>query len=587
MNASGALAVGRRPLRIGGHASAAATRLVAGTATILAGVMSIGSAITADVPWRHDLLLSFEPGTAARLAHVLATVLGICLLGLGWGIITARRQAARAATVVLLALAVLHALKGLDYEESLVAASLAALLYLNRGVFRRGGNSGAGLVAGLVAVGALAVAYTLDAVALLASDRVEGIGQALTGSAHGLMSGDWWMKSGEPIAIALDVLLALALFAAVLCVRALLLPVVARHGHSCADHQKAAEIVVRHGADSLDPFALREDKSFHFAHGGFLAYRTLRGTAVVSGDVVGPPKRRRDIAADFIDFAAARGWDVVFTAVSPRQLPELRSLGMRSLCIGQEAVVRPDRFSLEGRSMRKVRQSVHRLERRGWSVEVVDRLDGPGATAAELERVERAWRASHPRVYGFAMCLGRLWGAPEDADAVYVLGRDPSGRLEAFIRFVRCRDGLSLDAMRRGGDEPNGLYEAMISEVLAWAADHGLSAVSLNFAGFGHVMREGDGLTRGQRMLRLLLRAAHNRFQLERLARFNEKFKPEWRPRYLVYAAHTRLPIAALRVLQAEAYVRPPRCRVLDARWQPFPYPIDATPQLPQPGATR
>ncbi len=587
MNAGGALAVGRRPLRISGQTSAAATRLIAGAVTILAGFLSIGSAITADVPWRHELLLTLEPGTAARLAHVLAAAGGVCLLGLGWGIITARRQAARAATIVLITLAVLHALKGLDYEESIVVACLAVLLHVNRRAFRRGGNYGAGLVAALVAVGAMAALYTVDTIDLLVSDRVEGLGSALRASAHALISGGWWLRSGEPVAIVLDMLLVLALLAAVLCVRALLMPAVAQHGHSCADHRRAAEIVARHGADSLDPFALREDKSFHFAHGGFLAYRTLRGTAVVSGDVIGPPKRRREIDADFVDFAASRGWDVVFTASSPSQLPELRSLGLRSICIGQEAVVRPERFSLEGRSMRKVRQSVHRLERRGWTVEVVDRLDGPGVTAAELDRVERAWRASHPRVYGFAMCLGRLWGAPEDTDAVYVLGRDPSGRLQAFIRFVRCRDGLSLDTMRRGGDEPNGLYEAMISQVLGWASERGLAAVSLNFAGFGHVMREGDGLTRGQRLLRVVLRAAHNRFQLERLARFNEKFKPEWRPRYLVYAAHTRLPIAALRVLQAEAYIRPPRCRLLDARWEPSPYPIDATLRLPQPGAFR
>ncbi|MBV9214146.1 MAG: DUF2156 domain-containing protein, partial [Actinobacteria bacterium] len=369
--------------------------------------------------------------------------------------------------------------------------------------------------------------------------------------------------------------------------RALISPVAAREGHTAADHARAAEIVALHGADSLDPFALRDDKSFHFARGGFLAYRTLRGTAVVSADPVGPPGSAGAIAADFMDFAAAQGWQVAFTAASERHLRDLRSLGLRTLCIGQEAVVRPAHFSLEGRSMRKIRQSVHRVERRGWSVEVVDAVEMRESTFGELDRVERAWRAAHPRLYGFAMCLGRLWGAPEDAGAVYVLGRDPSGALQAFIRFVRCGAGLSLDTMRRSGDEPNGLYEAMIANVLGWAAERELGAVSLNFAGFAHVMRGSDGLTRGQRVLRFLLIHAHGRFQLERLARFNDKFKPDWRPRYLAYQGRTQLPLAALRVLQAEAYVRPPRSRQLEARWQPFPYPIDAKIQLPRPQASQ
>ena len=37
--------------------------------------------------------------------------------------------------------------------------------------------------------------------------------------------------------------------------------------------------------------------------------------------------------------------------------------------------------------------------------------------------------------------------------------------------------------------------------------------------------------------------------------RFNEKFSPEWRPRYLVYESRAALPRTVLRVLQAEGYL--------------------------------
>jgi hypothetical protein len=40
---------------------------------------------------------------------------------------------------------------------------------------------------------------------------------------------------------------------------------------------------------------------------------------------------------------------------------------------------------------------------------------------------------------------------------------------------------------------------------------------------------------------------------------FNEKFSPAWRPRYLVFQSRLLLPLAVLRVLQAEGYVRQPR----------------------------
>jgi lysylphosphatidylglycerol synthetase-like protein (DUF2156 family) len=75
-------------------------------------------------------------------------------------------------------------------------------------------------------------------------------------------------------------------------------------------------------------------------------------------------------------------------------------------------------------------------------------------------------------------------------------------------------------------------------------------------------------------VLRWLLRRMHRRFQLERLARFAGKFGPEWRARHLVYTGRTRLPLAALRVMQAEAYIKPPRPRIAPDAWLPAPAPL-------------
>jgi lysyl-tRNA synthetase class 2 len=215
---------------------------------------------------------------------------------------------------------------------------------------------------------------------------------------------------------------------------------------------------------------------------------------------------------------------------------------------------------------------VTRAERLGWTLEVVSGLRQGDVLAHELAAVEARWRSTRPRLYGFAMSLGRLWGAPEDSTAVYALGRAPGGELRTFVRFARCGDILSLDVMRRSGDEPNGLNEALIARTLEWARDQELSEVSLNFAGFGHIFGPRIPATsRRQRMMRRGLALVHGRFQLERLMVFNAKFDPTWRPRFLVYGARTHLPLAALRVLQAEAYIRPPRSRARPRRWQPLP----------------
>jgi lysyl-tRNA synthetase class 2 len=57
----------------------------------------------------------------------------------------------------------------------------------------------------------------------------------------------------------------------------------------------------------------------------------------------------------------------------------------------------------------------------------------------------------------------------------------------------------------------------------------------------------------------LIVKLLGRRFQMQRLVTFNEKFSPAWRPRYLVFQSRLLLPLAVLRVLQAEGYVRQPR----------------------------
>lgn len=374
-----------------------------------------------------------------------------------------------------------------------------------------------------------------------------------------------------------------ALVGVTLMIIRLLRPQTGAEGHSEAEHRRAAALVADYGVDSLDPFALRPDKAFHFAAGGFLAYRTVRGTAVISGDPIGPEGAAPAILESFAAEASRRGWSVAMTGAGPRHLAGYRALGFQTLCIGEEAVVDPAVFSLEGARMKSVRKAVGRQGRRGWQIEVVEGHDLEASTVAQLDAVDRRWRADQPRLTGFAMTLGRLWGAEEDTRSLYVTGRDPEGVIRAFVRFSVYRGGLSLDVMRRIGEPPNGLTESMVVAAIEYARERGLHAVSLNFAGFAHVMAADRALTRPQRLLRWLLTRSHGRFQLERLTAFNRKFLPAWQPRYLVHQGSLDLPLAGLRVLQAEAYVRAPRTPRLSARLEPAPLPVYATTPTPLP----
>lgn len=517
--------------------------------------------------------LGTAPGPPTGLAHLFAAVAAAALVVGAHGLWRGSRRAAAGSAAALVGLGIAGLLEGRVVPAILAGVGTAALL-AGRRSFRLGGGHHGARSPAIVAATALVGALGLAVIARLTTDGVSASLSALGSAGRSLWAGAWWLSSSSPLALGLDALVVAALGATALLIVRLLRPAAAADGHTPDEHARAAAIVRAHASDSLAPFAMREDKAFHFAHGGVLAYRTLRATAVVSGDPIGPAGSAPAILASFEQEAARRGWDVVLTGAGAQHLEGYRRLGLQAVCIGEEAVVDPAAFSLAGRSMKALRHAVTRQARRGWSVELLAGADLGPAAVDEIAAVERRWRAAQPRLTGFAMTLGRLWGAEEDGNSVYVLGRDPEGTVRAFVRFAEYRDGLSLDAMRRVGETPNGLMDALVVRAIDDARERGLRAVSLNFAGFAHIMAADRALTFGQRVARRLLRLNHGRFQLERLVMFNKKFAPRWEPRYLVHRGLPRLPVLGLRVLQAEAYLRAPRSAALRARWEPLPQPV-------------
>lgn len=528
------------------------------SAALAVAVLAIEAVISGiardDRSHHHPLLGALTPPNLPSEAHVLSIVIGVGLLVLAPRIWRGTRTAASLAIVGLMTLATLSLLKG-HYEEAALQLALSALLATAHSSFSLGCRNRPRLAIVAAALGAWGLAYCALRVAPLVPSHpahvLEGalhhsVAHALRFSAATRLSADW-------ISL-IDALIGCAVLISVLAMRSLLRPVASENRHVEHEYRAAKAIVERHGEDSLSPFILRPDKALLFAAGGVLSYRVIRGTAIVSSDPVAPRDAAPAVLASFLELAHERGWQVAVWGASSRHLAAYRALGLRSLRAGEEAFVDPSAFTLEGRRVRKLRQSVHRIERRGWEITVCEGRAIDGELELELDALERAWRSRQHRVLGFAMGMG-----PYDSelrpDDLYVLARSPEGELGAAMRFVSHCGKLSLDTMRRVGDTPNGLNEALVCTALQFARERGVREVSLNYAGLAHLVR-GEPRNPVARMLSdAMMAPLGRRFQMERLVCFNDKFNPDWQPRYLVFESRASLPRSVIRVLQAEGYV--------------------------------
>jgi lysyl-tRNA synthetase class 2 len=496
----------------------------------LAGAIGIASALTPEFADRLDIVRGVLPPGVPETARVLALAFGIVLVWTARGLSRRRWRAWKLAVGLVCASAVAHLAKGLDFEEAATSLALLAALWHWRGEFTVRGDPATRwpLAQALVGLGAVAALLALRVEDHMGySDRIED---------------------------------ALVVIAAMLALRALYLwfrPHVHRGRQTDEQRLLAQEIIRDEGRDSLCYFALRHDKSWFFSPSGrsFLAFKVVGGVALVSGDPIGEPAEAATLFREFQREAHARGWRVAIVGAAEQTRAMYRSLGLHSFYLGDEAIVRPASFSLEGRPIRKVRQSVTRLHKSGYSARVLTPAEVDAELRAQIEEVSSEWRDG-ARERGFSMAMDALF---RYEDGVIVVAEDADGHVGGFLQLVPspATNGYSLATMRRRLDTPNGLMEFLIVEALAWGREHDVSELSLNFALFGRVLRAEERY----RLLRWLLLRGDRFFQIERLHAFNRKFFPDWRPRYVCFEQYLDLPSVALVYGHLEGFLVSPRPR--------------------------
>jgi lysyl-tRNA synthetase class 2 len=532
-----------------------------GAAAVVVGAVNVASALTPNAGWREKLIAGIEPGEAVPAFHALALPSGAALIVIGVYLAKRRHRAWQAAVAVLVALGLFNLLKGLDVEEALLSWVLAGLLIWGRDAFhvRQDPITWRSAAWRVPAIALLAIG--LSAVAVWASaPQHPSLGDVAreTGALLTFRSGEMRFHdefSRLPTAVGIIGLTALltcayALFRPLAAPRALPDPEVRRLAH---------DLVQTYGTDTLAFFKLREDLSYLFSADGraFAAFRVESGVLLMAGDPVGADDAMPDLLRELVAFAERRGLRIGAVGAAEELLPLYEQAGLRSLYLGDEAVVDTASFSLEGHAIKKVRQAVGRVERAGYTCEIVAFHELPDAALTRLRELSDTWRAGEPE-RGFSMAMDGL-GGEHQRDSIVVQARDADGDVRGFLHFVPTygRPAVSLSFMRRERDTPNGLTEFMVVRAIEDMRARDVREVSLNFATFARFIQRPQN--RVERALGRVVSLANPFFQIESLYRFNAKFGPRWEPRYLLYEGPWSLARTGLAAMWAEGQLRKPR----------------------------
>lgn len=534
------------------------TRRLGAAAIAFAGVISLASAVTVPVASRLTALGRFAPIEVPEAAAALVAICGIGLLLLARGVRRGQRHAWLFANALLLIAVIGDVTKGLDIEEAIIALLVAVFLVVHRDAFTAPANPSSwrrGLGVALLAVATAIVGATagvamrhpkqsLPKIAQAVAERLVGVKSvALPESIDRLVS---------PALLAVGVVIALSF--CWLLFRPAVSPRLS--SYRPLSRERARFIVEKYGVDSLSYFALRDDKEWFGFRDTLVAYRVHNGIALVSPDPIGPVGQRAESWGAFREFADEHGWPVAVMGACADWLPVYGASGMHDLYIGDEAVVNVRRFSLEGKQNKSLRQSVGRVEKAGYRVEFFDpaRLE-PDMEAKLRELMTESRRGDVER--GFSMTLGRVFEA-EDRGLLLAVALDGDDRPAGFCQYVPARaiEGWSLDLMRRSEAPgvPNGITEFIVAKTIEHVRRDGSVGLALNFATFRAVLASEAGDRLVQRAQKWILERVGDSMQIESLWTFNEKFQPEWNPRYAAYDSPEHMLSASIAVARAESF---------------------------------
>ena len=536
------------------------------------GIVDLASALLSHPPERVVALRHLVPTDVLDTSRTFTLLAGALLLVTAWGLRRGKRRAFVTALLLCAVSVPMNVLKALDLEEATVAAGLMFALGVSADAFQVRSRewSSQALRSRIVIAGLVLLAYVLVGSWLLeqrfgvepslarafadSAHRMLGIGPPVELIPRTLPPVDqrvmtWYLRS-LPI-----LTLVFVLGAAI----ATLQPATHRRRHRAEAGRVAA--LLPHADSSVAWFALADDSDYFFSRNqrAVIAYKFESDTLLVIGDPIGPAEEHRPLLEEFASWCAGRDWQFAFFQARPEHLPLYRELGWSAFHVGEEAVIDPAQFTLDGSAMGNVRRTARKAGESGLVIrhfrpgaDPFDSAHAPPGWSDQLRAVSDEWLRGQGGERGF--CMGRFEPSRLRDVWLAVAWNERAARIEAFVTWipVPARRGWALDLMRRRTDATAGAMDLLIVDSVAGARTNGDAMLSLSLSALARVDQPAEGAT-ADPVREFLIQHLTRFYDFKGLFEWKRKFAPAFEDRYLVYPTPLALPRVALALVRAQS----------------------------------
>ena len=524
----------------------------------LMGVINVVSAVSPSLTERLNILEQYSPLEVQHGGHLTAALAGFALLILARGL-WRRKHIAWLLSLATLALSITsHMLKGLDYEESILAGGLMLMLWLMRARFHARSDRPS-IQQGLrVLVGALVFTLAYGITGFFLLDRHYSINFGFDAALRQtiIMFTQFYDPGLAPVTqfglFFADSIYTVGFVTFSFAGFMLLRPVFYRDLASAEEHERARSIVEQYGHTSLARFLLFDDKRYFFSPGdSVVGYALVGRTAVTLGDPVGPTEDLLPTIQAFSSLCRTNDWLPAFYQTQPETLELYRQAGFDAVSIGEEGIVNLTTFTLEGKAGKPLRAPINKFTNAGYTFSV-HQPPIQDELLEELRAISDEWLTF---MHGTEKRFSLGWFDDDYVrNSPIAAVHTPEGWICAFANFVPeyQANEITIDLMRRVHKIENGVMEFLFGSLFQWAKSQGYQGFNLGLSALSGVGEQPNDPTI-ERVMHWVYEHINQFYNFKGLHSFKEKFQPHWSPRYLIYPGLANMAQAWLAVVQANS----------------------------------
>ncbi len=328
-------------------------------------------------------------------------------------------------------------------------------------------------------------------------------------------------------------------------------------GYDADAQRRVRELLHSPGGSSLSWMTTWAGNHYWFSSDGRhgVAYRVHSGVALTTGDPIGDRDTLVAAVDEFAVYCAENGWTPCLYSVGEPTAAVAREHGWTCLQVAEETVIRLEGLAFSGKKFQDVRTALNRARKDGVTAEWTSMHDAPLAVVEQIVAISEEWVADK----GLPEMGFTLGGLEElrDPEVRLLLAIDGDRHVHAITSWMPVyRDGtvvaLTLDFMRRRSDGFRPSMEFLIASAALSAQEEGLEYLSLSGAPLAAAGRtDAVDRTALDALLEMLGRTLEPVYGFRSLLAFKSKFRPEYRPLYMVFPDPAALPAIGLAVGRA------------------------------------